>query len=82
MAKVKFIGGPLNGQKKRMDVYTHVIPVPKYGYDSLLRPRGYYCNVLTDLVTSDLHNQMPTLYVFHINGVPLPTVTKDGKYVQ
>lgn len=81
MSLCKFSGGPLNGERRRMDVYTHLIPLPSYGYDSLMRPNAYYLNVSKTLVGKDMTNQLSTHYVFHIKGVMHASVDKAGNYV-
>jgi hypothetical protein len=68
---VKFTGGPLDGQTRRMDVYVPVIPVYSYGfYDHANNmPRAYYQNVnATAGVSDDLRQKGSVHYVFFVEG--------------
>lgn len=78
--KVIFQGGPLNGEKRNMDVYVDFIPIPAYGYDPIGRPFGYYRNIMPQLVTSKIKSQLPVLYVFHYKNLMYPAVSKNGTY--
>jgi len=82
MALVKFTGGPLNGQKLRMDVYVAVIPVTHMGIDENTgNYRYYYKDVNQSLVGSDLTNQFATHYVFHDRSFMKAAIDRFGNYV-
>jgi len=82
MALVKFTGGPLNGQKLRMDIYTHVVPVMHMGFNEETKEyNAYYKNVNQPLVGSDMTNQFATHYVYHEHGHMKAAVDKHGNYV-
>ncbi len=68
---VRFTGGPLDGQTRRMDVYVAVIPVYSHGfYDHASNmPRAYYMNVNAVAGISDDLRQIGMVhYVFHVDG--------------
>jgi hypothetical protein len=70
-AVVKFTGGPLDGQTRRMEVYVPVIPVYSYGfYDAANNmTRAYYQNVnATAGISDDLRQIGAVHYVFFIDG--------------
>lgn len=81
MATVGFTGGPLNGQRREMEVYTTIIPIESYGLDPINRPIAYYRNMLPKKIDGDLNNKYRTHYVFFINGRQLMNVDKNGNYV-
>lgn len=70
-AVVRFSGGPLDGQTRRMEVYVAVIPVYSHGfYDHASNmTRAYYQNVnATAGITEDLRQLGSVHYVFFVEG--------------
>lgn len=72
MAKVKFTGGPLDGEEREMDVYVSIIPVHWYGVDRDGQPKAFYLNVNAVIVGRELRNEGWTHYVFHLDGRRAP----------
>lgn len=70
-AVVKFTGGPLDGQTRRMEVYVPIIPVYSHGfYDHATNmTKAYYQNVnATAGLTEDLRQIGFVHYVFFVEG--------------
>lgn len=82
MALVEFEGGPLHNTRKRMDVYTAIIPITWYGWDDKGRPNAYYQNVNAHDVNEWLINSNATHYVFMINGVAHKYVDGRGNFTK
>jgi hypothetical protein len=76
---MRFSGGPLHGQHKRMDVYTAVI-VLEWNTNGV--PKVYYQNVNAQNVDRKTQtNRAFTHYVFFVDGHRLANVDKNGNYV-
>lgn len=77
---MRFTGGPLHGQHKRMDVYVLMLVLE---FNANGTPKVYYMNVNAQNVDhKKLTNRAFTHYVFFIDGKRLMYVDKNGNYVQ
>jgi len=69
---VEFVGGPLDGQIRVMQVYVALIPVHGIAgypmFDEHGNPYAYYQNVNAAVVSRELNNECFTRYKFYIDG--------------